>query len=36
VASEPQGTLSNGAVAWMARNPVAANLLMLFLLIGGL
>jgi multidrug efflux pump subunit AcrB len=25
-----------GAVAWMARNPVAANLLMLFLLIGGL
>ncbi len=36
MASEQQGTLSNGAVAWMARNPVAANLLMMFLLIGGL
>lgn len=36
MASEQQGTLSSGAVAWMARNPVAANLLMMFLLIGGL
>lgn len=29
-------TQSRGAIAWMAKNSVAANLLMLFLLIGGL
>jgi multidrug efflux pump subunit AcrB len=27
---------SRGAIAWMTKNPVAANILMLFLLIGGL
>jgi len=27
---------SGGAISWMAKNPVAANLMMLFLLIGGL
>ena len=38
--SEPKpGALSrlkqSGSVAWMARNPVAANVLMFILLIGG-
>jgi multidrug efflux pump subunit AcrB len=38
VANEHDDPLADrgGAVAWMARNPVAANLLMLFLLVGGL
>jgi multidrug efflux pump subunit AcrB len=38
VASEHEDNLAgrSGAIAWMARNPVAANLLMFFLLIGGL
>ena len=31
-----KNTVSNtGALSWMARNPVAANLLMLFLLVAG-
>ncbi len=34
--SDQDGLLSTGAIAWMAKNPVAANLLMLILLIGGL
>ncbi|MBC2607868.1 efflux RND transporter permease subunit [Pelagicoccus albus] len=29
-------TLSGGAIAWMVRNPVAANLLMIVLLLGGI
>ena len=29
-------TIAKGAVAWMARNPVASNLLMIVLLVGGL
>lgn len=29
-------TLGRGAIAWMAQNPVAANLLMVMLLVGGL
>ena len=33
---EPPSSLRSGAIAWMARNPVAANLLMFFLLVGGL
>jgi multidrug efflux pump subunit AcrB len=28
-------TISSGAIAWMAHNPVAANLIMLMLIIGG-
>lgn len=35
MASEPSD-IRTGAVAWMAKNPVAANLLMFFLLVGGL
>ncbi len=27
---------SKGAISWMAKNPVTANLLMLLLLIGGI
>ena len=35
--SEPTEKIEGaGAIAWMARNPVAANLIMAFLLIGGL
>ncbi|MBK7829241.1 MAG: efflux RND transporter permease subunit [Nannocystis sp.] len=35
--SEPAEKIEGpGAIAWMARNPVAANLVMVFLLIGGL
>ena len=29
-------TPTRGSIAWMARHPVAANLLMPFLLLGGL
>ena len=29
------GKLERGPIAWMAQNPVAANLLLLLLLIGG-
>ncbi|MEM6925749.1 MAG: efflux RND transporter permease subunit [Myxococcota bacterium] len=34
---EPKGETSTatGAIAWMARNPVAANLLMLIIMVGG-
>lgn len=32
----PHETPSQGAIAWMARNPVAANLLMLLFILGGL
>lgn len=31
-----QGTREKGLIAWFARNPVAANLLMIFILVGGL
>ncbi|MCX7818451.1 MAG: efflux RND transporter permease subunit [Kiritimatiellae bacterium] len=35
--NEPVGEASaRGAIAWMARNPVAANLLMLLFMVGGL
>ena len=34
-ATEKQDTIK-GPLAWMARNPVAANLLMIVLLFGGL
>ena len=29
------GATNKGPIAWFARNPVAANLLLLFLIIGG-
>lgn len=29
-------TREKGLIAWFARNPVAANLLMIFILIGGI
>ncbi|MFT5459555.1 MAG: multidrug efflux pump subunit AcrB, partial [Myxococcota bacterium] len=34
--NEPSGLISSGPIAWMAQNPVAANLLMLILIIGGI
>ncbi|MEY3013496.1 MAG: hypothetical protein RIT45_2231 [Pseudomonadota bacterium] len=34
-AAVPEAQLRKGAVAWMARNPVAANLLMAVLIVGG-
>lgn len=37
MSGEPESKIpGGGAIAWMAGNPVAANLLMMFLLIGGL
>jgi hypothetical protein len=30
------GPTATGPIAWMAKNPVAANLMMFFLLVGGL
>ena len=30
------GPRATGPIAWMAKNPVAANLMMFFLLVGGL
>jgi Cu/Ag efflux pump CusA len=34
--SGSENTHSGGAIAWMARNPIAANLLMIVLLVGGI
>ena len=33
--SEPETKYGKGAISWMAQNPVAANLLMIVLLLGG-
>lgn len=34
--TEPQGWKGTGAIAWMANNPIAANLMTVFLLVAGL
>ena len=32
---KPEATIEKGLIAWMANNHVAANLLMLVLIVGG-